>query len=382
MKIRNQIIALLCVLSLASCSSGTESGDSAKSEDKKDSSAVAASETESKAENQDFTRGEKYFEAQDYENAIVEYKKVSVDAEEYSTAQQRIAEANKKFKESKISEADKLAGEKEFTSAMHILESAISKLDDNSELKAKLDEVTNSYKDYVLEESNKLILEDKLTDAINFIKTENTAIADNEEVKKKLDEYIDKFVSFITAKADEYVKAEDFDSAVNDLNYGLTILPGNEKFTNKITEIESRKPAPLTNFTITNNRLFNQITIDNGSVTDTLGNVYAPGNLFQIKNYSGRGPSYGEFSINKEYKTLSGTLAIDDRTKESLNSRFEIYADDKLIYYVDYNRKTAPIDFNVNVENVNWIKIQINTPKFEWHDSYSGVYISNVLLKK
>ena len=386
---KNLMLVILCTLLLIGC---TDSDSSSKSSTKeKNTSAVAAdsssavtndtSSSEAKEVNEFFARAEKYFQASEFEKAIEEYKKVTVDDNEYVTAQQRITEANHKYMESQIKEAEKLSSSNDFSSAIDLLENALIKFENADEVKNALNETKTKYKDYVVEEANRLFLEDNYEEAIGFISVNNKRALDFEEVKTKLNEITEKYISIVISNADKAVKDKNYDDAI-DIIEEAKLVVDSETLENKIAEINDAKPVPLSDLTITNYKYFEHIKVDDGSVTDTLGNVFAPGNLYHIKTYNRNSPSYGEILIDKQYKVLSGTIAIENDTKEGIQSRFEIYADDELVYYADYTRKTKPIDFSINIEKVEWIKFQMQVTDSYYVSTYSGIYLSNVIFEK
>lgn len=389
---KNLMLVILCTLLLIGC---TDSDSSSKSSTKeKNTSAVAAasssavtndtSSTEAKEVNEYFERAEKYFQASEFEKAIEEYKKVTVDDNEYVTAQQRITEANHKYMESQIKEAEKLSSSNDFSSAIDLLENALIKFENADEVKNALNETKTKYKDYVVEEANRLFLEDNYEEAIGFISVNNKRALDFEEVKTKLNEITEKYISIVISNADKAVKDKNYDDAI-DIIEEAKLVVDSETLENKIAEINDIKPVPLSSFTISEEQRFYQVLPDSDFVTDVVGNSYSTANLFLLHS-NGETPiwyGYAKVCANKEYSSLSGILAIDERTNNKGNYIFEIYGDDELLYYKNFQKASQPIEIKVDITKVEWVKFQLReqpSNDFTSYDCYT--LLSDVLFQK
>ena len=93
-----------------------------------------------------------------------------------------------------------------------------------------------------------------------------------------------------------------------------------------------------------------------GSAEDTLGNKYA-GHLLKI-GWGGEN-DHGTYYLGGKYKTLSGTIAVDNYNTLDTLMRLTILADDNEIYRTeDLPRTTVPFEFSVNVEGCEWLRIE------------------------
>ena len=130
------------------------------------------------------------------------------------------------------------------------------------------------------------------------------------------------------------------------------------------------------------NDRFNKV--EDKNIIDTIGNSYTSENLFELNTYGES--SWGEYGYSEErrafavydmgykYKNVRGTIAVSDKTSnEKICARLEILGDNKLLQYYDLQRKTTPIEFEVeNIENVN--KLEFNLV-FHSDDGYGDVYV-------
>lgn len=89
---------------------------------------------------------------------------------------------------------------------------------------------------------------------------------------------------------------------------------------------------------------------------DTIGNTYIE-NIMKIgTGYSDE--CYAMYYLGGKYKTLSGIIAVHDGTDNDYSGQIAISADANVIYTTDeMGRASVPIEFSVNIENCNWLKI-------------------------
>lgn len=359
-------LTLLLVLSLSllavSCSSADENAGNG-------SGGYNGGSEQSVSENietdETFSEAEQLFNNGSYLKAADTYKKVQQDSPNYQTAQERINEANTKYIEEILTDADRYINEKNFYNAEESLEEAMEIFPENNDLKLKYDEAITAHFDDLSETVNNYILRQDYEGAITFINSHDDIPAIAEKMQDTLKETEQLYISSVIKEAEDMAANGLSEMAIEKLQSAEHHVSNTEELQNKITEIEDSIPVPLSDMKLTEVQKFEQITVEQGSVDDTLGNVYAPGNLFKIYTdgyYTHTGSEYNGFTeifLNKKYSTFAGTIAVSDSTERDVTVRFEIYSDDKLIYHQDLTRKSVPVEFNVSVENTDWIKIQL-----------------------
>lgn len=119
------------------------------------------------------------------------------------------------------------------------------------------------------------------------------------------------------------------------------------------------------------------------STMDTLGNSYNGSNTLELHTYGSS--SWGEYGYEKdrvafaeyklqgEYDSMSGTAAVSDLTSdEKVGARLEFLGDDKILAYYDVNRKTEPIEFEIDLKGVDVLKINL---VFRAADGTGDVYV-------
>ncbi len=145
------------------------------------------------------------------------------------------------------------------------------------------------------------------------------------------------------------------------------------KFAAEIEKINEVKPVYLCDIKCSNSGQYNQIT-SGTKLMDTIGNQYEPGNLFNLyckcSSYT-RYYGFADYYLGYKYKTLTGTVAVDDKSDNTTASLI-IEADNVQIYEISLSRSTEPVKISIDVTTVNWIKFKVVSEKN--YDLYAILY--------
>lgn len=235
-----------------------------------------------------------------------------------------------------------------------------------------------------------------LTDFINekLLRTEiKSAIVEAEESVKvhdmasaitMLKEFKDEKALQEDAEIDEYLKgiSEEYVALILDRvntleekkNYtmALKVLADAQKvfdspsFSERVDEIKGVKPIYLYDIKCINSQLMTVRDAAEG-ITDTIGNVYEPGNLFSFWcAYTGK--AYADFYVGHQYKYLTGVVAIGEVSTGS-KVKFTIEGDGKELFSMILSRDTLPTKIEVDISNVDTLRIKF--PRDSGAPSYS-----------
>ena len=99
-------------------------------------------------------------------------------------------------------------------------------------------------------------------------------------------------------------------------------------------------------------------SINEGGLEDSLGMDYSQSKSYIVAEIRSSIIGYGEYYINRQYKTLTGTIAAHSDMGELATSSISIYGDDVLIQtFSSISRKTERFSFSVDISNVKFLKI-------------------------
>lgn len=103
----------------------------------------------------------------------------------------------------------------------------------------------------------------------------------------------------------------------------------------------------------------NHYNEDESNAIDTIGNTYTSHVLsIGIVGYYSDEDTYAMYYLGGKYKTLSGTIAVNDKSRDNGKGEVSILCDDNVVYTTGaVSRATAPVEFSVNIENCQWLKI-------------------------
>ncbi len=362
------LVVITLAFSMASCSNsnGNNTDNNKETGNAQGEETVVDSASETA-----FSNGEQYFNEGKYDSAIKSYEQVAEGSPNYETAQERIRQANEKYKNKILDDITEYTQKSEYKNAISVLEEAIEKMPDDPDLKSKLEEITKARCDYILEEANQMVLNDDYIGAIDFITKKEQCADIYPEVAEKLEEYISAYVKKEIEFADGMVEDGDYDGAIEELGKALTTLPSNEEITKKKKELEDSKPVPLSDIKITNYNEGRLKEITDNSAEDSLGNLYSPTNLYQINTFANSNwgieafndneyHGYMEINLDKKYKSVIGTISVSDLTPSAeMQARLEIYIDDKLVDTINLNRKTDPIEIKYDISSKKWLTLKL-----------------------
>lgn len=192
-------------------------------------------------------------------------------------------------------------------------------------------------------------------------------IENNISENKELDEYADfiskEYINTILTKVAKLREEENYAAALNMLNKASEIVQ-NDEIARQIEEINAIKPVYLSDLKISKSNRFS--LRDTGeALEDTVGNKYEVGNLFEIssttKEWSDPDIGSVDYNLGYQYTTLSGTVAVDDISKDT-SGVLKIKGDDVVLYSVKVSRKMTPVSIKVDVSTVDWLNISLESP--------------------
>lgn len=95
---------------------------------------------------------------------------------------------------------------------------------------------------------------------------------------------------------------------------------------------------------------------DENSAEDTVGNTYIENVMVIGNGYDDE--CYATYYLGGKYKTLSGIISVHDRSADNYSGQVFISTDDNVIYTTEeVGRVSVPMEFSINVENCQWLKI-------------------------
>lgn len=264
-------------------------------------------------------------DAGEYVTAIINYRLVTEDDENYNTAKERLATAIETYRKNSLNESSNFTAKNDYPSAIELLRSVLEVLVADSAVTERISEYETEYEEQVLKQADKLV-EDK--------------------------------------------KYDDAKALIND---ALSVLPENKSLTEKITDIDSLRPVAV-------NMLAQDKTIDSyyaaGEFTDITGAVHK-GYVRFIPGLKEDNTSVIIFDIAKKYSVFSCKFTSPSDANTDMVYTIGIYVDGKLIKEItDFSILTGTVEFSCDIKNGQ--KLEIRATSNIHHDFYTNNHIAMI----
>ncbi len=326
-----------------------------------------------------FELAEKYWEEQDYENAMIQYKEVLEIDDNFLTAEEKLSEGKEKYKANVIDEVENYVKNEAYDKAIQLIDKAEGILGEDEEL-----EVLSAK--YELEELEKTLeMHEELADykaAIMLLNKSSDLLNSNSGLQKKLSQYQSKYKEQLYTEAKTAYDDFGYEAAVGVLQKGLQLLPKDMEITDILEKYKECEPVSLETLhvlaTDDSESLYNKFSPE--TMEDLYGNEYQ--GFFEIISYKGDA-GFVELLNDNRYTNIKGTFFVDKKVKEDFSIEFRIYADGVKVYNSGYiNRKNKAVDFDVDITNAETIKLEAYSTDYSFMDTNPRIYLTNAFVYK
>ena len=317
---------------------------------------------------QAYTNGMTNYNNKNYLDAIDYFAQVIELDCNYDDALNKITEALNLYTDLVVSQARKMADNKEYEEAINLLNSKKMEMENSTEIDAQILLLQNEYESYLtqlaknqaINEAQTYAKQENYEDALitlNFFE-ESYGVNDS-EIKTMFDKYAEEYTLFIYDKAETLRINKKYLQALKMLE-NASLIVESVKFDSLITQINNEKPTYLCEVKCQNSDRYEQIT-EGEQLTDTLGNRYDVGNLFEISSQDGGWSDdrkgYAEYYLGYKYDILHGVISVDDQS-ENVDCNIYIDGDGVVLYSITLNRLTVPTTIDIDVSAVNVLAIR------------------------
>nr|MCR4941053.1 protein kinase [Treponemataceae bacterium] len=229
----------------------------------------------------------------------------------------------KKEKESVLGQADDLAQKGDYESAINVITEAQEKNAEDPDYKKTYQLYISAYIKNVIGEADTLAGDKKYAEAVEKVKNAVLVTGENAALSAKEKEYEGKYVFEVLSEADVFISSQEYDKAEAALNEAIRLYPDNEELNNKLTLVKSSKPEYLLIACppYQTDKFYTEKTYS------LAGDSYTNG--FNLKKEWGV-PGIAYFNLGGKYKSLSFDVGhIDGRDLET--GYYYIYLDNELV---------------------------------------------------
>lgn len=327
-----------------------------------------------------YAAAEEFFAQGDYENAISSYKKVIAEDGNFEAAQEKLEKSVQNYRNEVVKTTDELVEKEQYSDAVELLSSAMAVIPDDTTLQQKWNTVCAKQEEHEtqlrLEQIASLLEQENYREAVMAGMKANKEYPDNTDISKKLQDATEKYIEEVTQKVNEQIREDNLTEAQQLANELRSVLPDNTVYEELSEKIEQYYPVSLLDLESFQEESYELIEetvnwvvgghFDNMGNTDYQGMVYTVG----ITGAGGRNGTHEEayleytYLIDGKYNEFSGILATERRSKNETwvgsYARVVVYGDGaKLFTSSEIRGGVKPIDFSVDITNVNELKIRI-----------------------
>lgn len=328
-----------------------------------------------------YQKGIELFNKNDFSGAANSFSKVSEEDTWYDDAQNKLTESQEKLLEEKIKEIEQYLADGDYDSA----QSAINELRNEEladEINKKLDEYETKIYESKLAKIDEYVSSGDMDAAKAYIESLGDGLSNeaqarlNQAIKNKANDYI--------TKADDALKSGERQGAYDMALMAQNLCPDDNEINKKVEYFKEYLPFELY---LEKNTLQVADYVRNGmGGLELKGKSYIANdsseqkNCLNIVSYFEQKMAYCQYNLNCEYNNISGKAFIPKETKNyNQKGYFIIYGDGKKLYTSkNIMASTLPFDFNINVSNINILKIEFYNDK----DFYCNYGISNFIATK
>lgn len=300
---------------------------------------------------QSYAQAEQEMENGKYKNAIMLYETVLEEDSRFSSAQERMQEALKAYKNQVVSQSQELLEKGDFAEAERVLNEGTDILEEDEELQNLRQEISEKEEQAMAEqliaEAQAYAAEGDYVNAISALEQSLSTGYGSEEI---LEEYKAAYRQQFLDIAQSYADAGEYDKAIAELNQGINYFGEENNFIVKREEYKNKLPVALVDSKVVDKRSVSAYQ----AAEDIFGNIY--------QNYlSFGGESYIEYSPNGNYKYLKGTIFVVDYSDADKIKSIQIYADEALVYDSGIlGLKNDPLEIDIDISNAKFVKIVSN----------------------
>lgn len=303
-----------------------------------------------------YEMAEKYWLAEDYENAILQYRLVIETDKNYQTATERIETGLGIYKEQVLKTIDELAFNENYGEAIQKIAIAQDILGYDTDLIVLGTKYEKAGLENALEEYEEA---EEYEAAILLLQKHSSLMETDSDLKNKFETMKGKYREKLFEQAKIQYDESGYEAAIGVLSQGLQNLSDDSEIQGKIEEYKACAPVALQKLNVLSTD--DEDSLENKFETETIEDLY--GNQYNGYFYlwcsAHEQAPYVEFITDGKYSHLRGTYFVGKKTRENYSVKFTIYADGVEIYNSGYiTRKEKAVNFDLPINHAETVRIE------------------------
>lgn len=323
--------------------------------------------------------GQFYFKRGDYEEAIKSLREVPDNSSNYVDAQRLLADAADQYRTGLLDIANEYKEKNDYVVAIDILTAGLAVIPEDKELLQTIDDYSLAHTSFIrinaIADVETYVSEQDYANAIRAIWNAKDEIGDDAELDALQEKYLEEYKKFALVQADKLFNSEGYEAAVRYLQEVQSLPLLDSELSKAVEGYQSYQPISVAELEIwREDPISGKCGPNNGTIVDNYGNSYSP-------YFDDDGSNI--YKVDREYSTLTGVFCV----KKEENSSFWITylyiwkitngERDGLLYDSQLTGGNEPVEFTINVSDVDFIEICLST-------GYHGAnaFVANLFLTK
>lgn len=260
-----------------------------------------------------------------------------------------------------IDKGDEWFDAQKYVDAMYYYELAVDADETSGAAQDALKKAKDAYRAQVLSQSRKYIEQRNYTSAQEVLEEGLSNLPNDEELASQLNGLADRQISDIIADANTLAEGGDWDGALDTLQKAQEENPNNDKINHAYDDLLERMPITLKNITTISS---DRIAVTTGVIKDRYGNIYDGGVLYEA-SYNDSYPAFGLYNLADKFTKFVATAFVSENTKNGLVFSISIYMDEQLVYFKDkITNETAPTEIELDVTGGQTLRIVVKSTDY------------------
>lgn len=307
-------------------------------------------------------QGLAYYESSDYESAIECFVLLPNDSKQYKEAKTVMEKAIDSYIPEVLEKANKYILNVEYEVALALIKNAQILVPENGELKLAYDAAFDTYKSVVcsaaMSEADGFAANGDYANAITILNVALSKIENDSELLARLSVYLEKYREILYSQAQQVYYENGYKAAVELLQSASGYFKGDDKFDQMIDEYLACAPI-----------LFSTIAQENLYAGDMSWTLVEKMEINGELNYFFDVLcAYGtaKYALNGEYEGLSGTFVYNGDKSESSSLATEycspvlnFYCDDQLTFSTTLSTNYTSEPFYIDLTGVDYLTIEL-----------------------
>ena len=319
-----------------------------------------------------------YMAGSNYEQALTELNKIDSGFSAYEEAQQLKAEAQVSYKGVILGMLETYVKDGRYKEALNLIKEAQKLVPNDADLQANQSNICTALSQNSANDARNFANAGQYDEAMEALTDAESSCGKSSELTALKTAYTTEYVNHVFDKANQTLETEGYDAAYAVVQAAYADLKDNSDYISRRNAFTNNKPVLLVDLTPILGGFSNAGEDDKDNYGEEHDHALGNGEMYMEKSQS------ATYKLGGQYSRITGTFYRDwEYREENNNGNLYIYGDDQLLYsYRHLSKGEAPIQFDVDINGVDMLKIVFGCEGNSWKCYLHNYQIAETLLYK